>query len=62
MMCSSDVLFFQTLAGHAVDEPGSNNYVPYANRDSSYLHWCSDGRYVCICTHKCMAVVNSAIA
>ncbi|KAM3568890.1 hypothetical protein VYU27_008995, partial [Nannochloropsis oceanica] len=27
-----------------LDGPGSASYVPYANYDSSYLHWCTDGR------------------
>ena len=26
------------------DDPGSYNYVPYANWDSDYLHWCTDGK------------------
>ena len=36
------------LPNIALEAPGSADYVPYANYDSSYLHWCTDGRQVCV--------------
>jgi len=36
------------LPNIALEAPGTANYVPYANYDSSYLHWCTDGRQVCV--------------
>ena len=36
------------LPSISLDGPGSASYVPYANYDSSYLHWCTDGRQVSV--------------